>query len=402
MRRCLVLLPLLVLRGLPADQPVQAQSLPGLRSSAAGPGSPSTGGLSGATFSQSPSIIGGPPGASVGRTPPRVLNPQGLPLRPAGADEPRVKVPSLTPLDLLKPRTAAPPPRSRIEGPPTGITLAEAVQLLIQNNLELRARYSDISQADADVLTAGLRANPIVYADSNGVPYGSYKRAAGPLQYDVNMVYPIDISHKRQTRTRSAVAARLVTEASYRDAVRLTVDGVYKAFVDALTAQTIVAVAADKGDLRSKIPVEEPVSVLEDARRSLALLINVPLAELNGRQLQGQLDFDPDDEPKLPVTDHLVRLAIANRPDLEAQRLVISFAEANVKAVLASRYDDVLLLYPKLRSWRLRNTDFPGNPPAGEARSSLQNPVLTQAFGDLQSQGFQDSFLLGHRSSDST
>ena len=36
---------------------------------------------------------------------------------------------------------------------------------------------------------------------------------------------------------------------------------------------------------------------------------------------------------------------MANRPDLEAQRLAVSFAEANVKVVLASRYDDVLLLY---------------------------------------------------------
>jgi hypothetical protein len=35
---------------------------------------------------------------------------------------------------------------------------------------------------------------------------------------------------------------------------------------------------------------------------------------------------------------------MANRPDLQAQRLTVSFAEANIRAVLASRFDDLLLL----------------------------------------------------------
>ena len=46
----------------------------------------------------------------------------------------------------------------------------------------------------ADVLTASLRANPIFYADSQLVPYGSDSVEApdGPTQYDVNISHPLD------------------------------------------------------------------------------------------------------------------------------------------------------------------------------------------------------------------
>src|SRR5512135_2399401 len=56
--------------------------------------------------------------------------------------------------------------------------------------------------------------------------------------------------------------------------------------------------------------------------------------------------------------------------------------------------------WPRLRSRRSRNSDFSRNPRVSGARSSLQNPVRTQAFRDLQPQRLQDSFLLAHRASD--
>jgi hypothetical protein len=159
-------------------------------------------------------------------------------------------------------------------------------------------------------------------------------------------VYPIDVSHKRQTRTRAAMAARMVLEASYRDAVRLTIDQLYQAYVDALTAQIVIDVRATKQhDVWANIEVDEPRSALEQARRSLGFLIEAPLAEIESRKLSGRLQFEPADEARLYDAELLVRLALLNRPDLHAQRLAVSFAEANINAVLASRFDDVLLLY---------------------------------------------------------
>ena len=269
-----------------------------------------------------------------------------LPLAPPGQDQPTVPSASATPFEIF-PRKNDKTPHRWLTGPDTGISLDKAIDLLIHQNLDLRARYSDISLADADVLTASLRSNPIAYGDANGVPYGNYRRAAGPLQYDVNFVYPIDVSHKRQARTRSAIAARMVIEASYRDAVRLTIDLLYQAYVDALAAQIVIASHSPDAEhnVWQEIEVDEPRSALEQAERSLARLIDVPAAEIHSRQLFGRLQFSPQDESRLWQAEALVPLALANRPDLQAQRLAVSFAEANINAVLANRFDDVLLLY---------------------------------------------------------
>jgi cobalt-zinc-cadmium efflux system outer membrane protein len=231
---------------------------------------------------------------------------------------------------------------------PEGLTLEEAICLLVRNNLDLRARFSDISQADSDVLTASLRANPILYADAQQVPYGSYSGGAtgGPTQFDVNIVHPLDLSRKRQARTRAAVLTRQVVEALYRDAVRLAIDNLYGAYVDALSAQQQYdrATGLLSDDALSGVPIEEPTQGLRDTQRRLALLVNLPVAEVSRRQLRGRLAF-PSDEEHLPAVPWSVEAALGNRPDLAAQRLAVCVADANVKAVLANRLDDLLLLY---------------------------------------------------------
>src|SRR5438874_172455 len=80
--------------------------------------------------------------------------------------------------------------------------------------------------AEADILTASLRANPLFYADSQLIPYGSYstQRTGGPLQSDINITYPLDVIHKRQARTIVARGAKPVLEAQYQDVVRLQID----------------------------------------------------------------------------------------------------------------------------------------------------------------------------------
>ena len=66
------------------------------------------------------------------------------------------------------------PPGRRTTGPPDGLTLDQAIERLVRENLDLRAKFFEIPQAQADILTASLRANPIFYADAQLVPYGEY------------------------------------------------------------------------------------------------------------------------------------------------------------------------------------------------------------------------------------
>ncbi len=128
------------------------------------------------------------------------------------------------------------------EGPPDGLTIDRAIELMIERNLDLHSKFLEIPQARADVLTASLRANPIFYADSQLVPYGSdsVKRPDGPTQYDVNFSHPLDISHKRQARTAYASRALKVMEAQYQNEVRLAIGNLYGAYVDVLMARAAV------------------------------------------------------------------------------------------------------------------------------------------------------------------
>src|SRR5947208_2700401 len=83
---------------------------------------------------------------------------------------------------------------------------APTIERLVRENLYLRSVSFEIPQAEADILTASLRANPVFYADSQLIPYGAYSRSrpGGQTQYDVNISYPLDISRKRIARMGSA------------------------------------------------------------------------------------------------------------------------------------------------------------------------------------------------------
>ena len=103
--------------------------------------------------------------------------------------------------------------------------------------------------ARADILQASLRSNPVFYQDGQLLQYGGtstkFSRTApgGPSQFDTNVSYPLDISHKRQARTMVAARAERVLEALYQDAVRQRIDDVYGDYVMALAARQTVRYA---------------------------------------------------------------------------------------------------------------------------------------------------------------
>ena len=105
-------------------------------------------------------------------------------------DIPAATIPAAGPLSI--------PPTEEDPGPADGLTLDQAIDLLIKENLDLRSKFFEIPQAKADILTASLRANPVFYADAQLVPYGQYTRdrPGGQTQYDVNISYPLDLSQQ--------------------------------------------------------------------------------------------------------------------------------------------------------------------------------------------------------------
>ncbi len=346
----------------------------GLDASLLGPSPGEGGGAGSGSPGLGAEVIGGRPGASTPRVPVTATEPNAAsgtrPGGPGGITPPPIL--PLAELPLYGP--LAIPSGEAVEGPPDGLTLDAAIERLIRANLDLIARSFEIPQADADILTASLRANPLLYADSQLIPYGSYSknRPGGPNQYDLNVTVPLDLNNKRRARMTVACQAKRVLEAQLQNAVRLQIDNLYRAYVDVLAARETSRFAAtglagfnkilettgaqkrfglktqaDVNRVRilrdaSEIAVAESGSAEAEAKRVLGLLLNMPPVEAQAMQLRGTLRAVG---PPPPPVNELTALAIRARPDLMAFRLGVGRAQADVNLARKNRFADVYLLY---------------------------------------------------------
>jgi cobalt-zinc-cadmium efflux system outer membrane protein len=265
------------------------------------------------------------------------------------------------------------PARTEEVGPAAGLTLDGAIERLVGQNLNLLALRHEIDQAQADVLTASLRANPILYADTQFVPYGRFSRdrPGGPTQYDLNITYPIDVSRKRRARTIAAEKAKRVTEAQFQNAVRLQIDNLYTAYVDVVAAEETLRFSRAYADgitkllnlnlellkkgqiteatteaLRAQVEqaqfqVREATQALGRTTRTLAVVLNIPRAEVDSLRVRAALRHIA--ELPMPM-EALIQTALTSRPDLNAYRLGVARADADVKLAHAERFSDVYLL----------------------------------------------------------
>jgi cobalt-zinc-cadmium efflux system outer membrane protein len=334
-------------------------------------GSSGTSGFDVIGVSTQPSLLGGRPGPSSTRVPiNQLMQPQAPVSQISRIAVPEVlesaSVPSYGDLEI--------PTQGEDLGPPDGLTLDGAIDLLIRNNLNLLALKYEIPMAEADVLTAGLRNNPIFYGDGQLVPYGHFSnnRPGGQTQYDVNVTFPLDVWRKRRRRMMVFEQAKKVTEAQFQDAVRLQIDNLYTAYVDVSAARLTLKYSqayavgirrllklnedlfqggfikpADVLALRAQLEtaelqIRESGQTLGKTLHTLGLLLNMDYQQSEALRLRGGIYY----ENPLPTTrEGLVETALATRPDLASFRLGLSRANADVGLALANRYSDVYLLY---------------------------------------------------------
>jgi cobalt-zinc-cadmium efflux system outer membrane protein len=276
------------------------------------------------------------------------------------------------------------------EGPAEGMTIDQAIELLMRQNLDLIAFRMEVPMADADILTASLRANPIFYADTQLIPYGHYSflRPGGPVQSDINITYPLDLTFKRRARTQQYRLAKRVTEAQLQDAVRNQIDNLYTVYVDAVAAALTVKFSeryvlgirqllsrneqlfrggqireADVLAVRAKLElaelqVREAKQAKVKANRALALMLNMPLESaetLEVRDTIGQLRSAP------VAREEMANTALGIRPDLRAIKLGVRRSEADINAARANAYPDVYVLY---QPYTFQNNTYLGVPSA--------------------------------------
>lgn len=353
-------------------------------------------------------LVGGPIGPAGMRYPAQSFQPGGSsggrnPLRSRleqtrqQVERPRFDPITLGPRSLLEvPATPEDP------GPAGGLDLSGAIATLIRQNLDLIALQFEVPKAEADILTASLRNNPIVYADGQLVPYGHYSFArpgggGGQPQYDVNFSYPIDITGKRRARIAVAERAKKVTEAQLQDSVRQLIDDLYTAYLNVLAAretlryveayragieailrqaesdrdrarreaqETALREGRDSDEAESaeqaaedaaevieplrdqaaqaRFQVRQAAQTLTRTRRELAQLLNLPAGTAESLPIRGRLR-EPYASP--PPAEALVRIALESRPDLAAYQLGVSRADADARLARANRLSDVYLVY---------------------------------------------------------
>jgi outer membrane protein, heavy metal efflux system len=325
-------------------------------------------------------ILGGRPGPYTPRgVPTAVTNPGSTPgptalQMPITAPQPQPVAPSSAPLY----GSLEVPEGPEEDGPPDGLTLDQAIEVTLKRSLDLRAKFYEIPMARADILQANLRSNPVFYQDGQLLQYkgGStqFSRAApgGPSQFDTNITYPLDVSHKRQARTVVAGRAEKVLEAQYQDAVRNRIDDVYGAYVTALGARQTVryAVESVKGLERlttltrqlfknEQIPmadlnvVENKLRIAKLGRRDaegtfrkakldLGSFMNLSAQEASALELRGSIQVQA---PAPPPIEELRKMALDERPDIASFRIGIQMAQSGVKLAKANAFSDVYVLW---------------------------------------------------------
>jgi cobalt-zinc-cadmium efflux system outer membrane protein len=346
-------------------------------------GASGTSGFDATPVAPQQSIFGGRPGPSATRAP---INQLAAPQPAVIRIQPIARPAPLQPADIPRYGELDLPLEEDEEGPPHGLTLDVAISRLLEANLNLLALKFEVPMAEADVLTASLRNNPIFYADSQMVPYGHFsnQRPGGDTQYDVNVTQPIDVWRKRKARTIVAQRAKKVTEAQLQDAVRLQIDNLYTAYVDVVAARLTLKfsqvyannlgrmysiteqlyqknqkplsdVLAVKSQLElAQLQVREATQALAKTLRTLGLLLNIPPREADTLQLRAKiLDLRP-----LPTTeDALIETAMNARPDLLSYRYGLLRAQADITNALAQRYSDVYVLY---QPYTMQNNNWQG------------------------------------------
>jgi len=255
--------------------------------------------------------------------------------------------------------------------PPDRVTIQQAVQEAIERNLNLLAERYNLSVADARIITARLRPNPVI---SIGVDYIDFlhqfspDKNVGPSEYNFRTDFILERGGKRERRVEVAQAQKEVAQLQLLNTTRTLVLDVQNAFVDVLQAKDNVALARENlkafegivsvnsdrvraGDLakvelvRTQVAALQFQSAVRQAESKLRIASN-KLQSLMGRGIPSPT-FDAtgelrrDAEPV--ILENVTTQAIELRPDLQALRKDQARSLAELRSQIAQGKVDYTL-----------------------------------------------------------
>jgi cobalt-zinc-cadmium efflux system outer membrane protein len=130
----------------------------------------------------------------------------------------------------------------------TLISLDQAIDLALAHNHSIKATRILIQQNQAQEITANLRPNPTLGADSQFIPFFSPQDFSGgnldeTQQFDIGIGYLFERGHKRQRRLQAARDQTAVTRAQVTDAERTLAFNVGQQFISVLLAESTLQFA---------------------------------------------------------------------------------------------------------------------------------------------------------------
>lgn len=257
------------------------------------------------------------------------------------------------------------------------LSLSQAISEALDKNLDLIAARYDVPIAQARIITARLRPNPIFSLEASHLNYPitpgfNNSHAGGPNEFAIRTDFVLERGGKRERRIEVAEAARSVAELQVLNTVRTILLNAETAFVDILQAKANLALALNSlrafddvvnvntvrvknGDLAEVELIRSQVAQLqfENTVRQAQLQVQTARAHLQvllGRGITEPL-VDASGEMRrdtVPVDLTALRQrAFSQRPDLLALRrdqirsqaeLRLQLAQGKVDYTIGSEY----------------------------------------------------------------
>lgn len=246
------------------------------------------------------------------------------------------------------------------------LTIEEAVNEALQNNPGLLAERLAIPVADAAVITAKLRPNPVISASSDhldalGTGFNETNNA-GPAETALRVDFPLERGHKREFRLDTAGFARRLVETHLSDSARKIRLDVTLACIDVMEAKAKLALANDNLTtleelvrLNTTRSTAGAIAPVELTRSKVAMLqfrnavrageLTLATARIRVQTLLGRKPdealIDIADEMKTSIPETIPDLtqvqatALSARPDLAAIKLEQARSRADLRLQIA-------------------------------------------------------------------
>jgi cobalt-zinc-cadmium efflux system outer membrane protein len=244
------------------------------------------------------------------------------------------------------------------------LTIDQAVAEALEKNLGVLAERANISIADARLITARLRPNPVLSAGGDHLPLLNTRftegNGAGPSEYNLRTDFLMERGGKRRYRIEVAENTRSAVELDFLNTTRSMILNVQEVFVEGLLAKESLSLARQNleslnqiveinsarlkaGDIAEVELVRSRLAALqfETTVRQWELKVRTALTRLqtllsrpryvSSFDIAGDLRRDET----VPGVDEIQELARGARPDLRALQRELERARSDIRLQLA-------------------------------------------------------------------